>query len=143
MKNYYWSAKSLNFYPVEDKEKYASAGFDLSDVVLVDDPVFNSFGINQPAGKKRGAGRDGMPVWVDVPAQTKEQYTITASGIKSDLLALAAIKMAPLQDAADPDVNMATEKEKNLLTEWKKYRVLLSRIDASKAPDIEWPVAPE
>ncbi|WP_161598542.1 tail fiber assembly protein, partial [Yersinia bercovieri] len=26
---------------------------------------------------------------------------------------------------------------------WKTYRVLLNRIDTSKAPDIEWPVAPK
>ncbi|MGS6301058.1 MULTISPECIES: tail fiber assembly protein, partial [Enterobacter] len=29
------------------------------------------------------------------------------------------------------------------LTEWKKYRVLLNRVDTSKAPDIDWPVPPE
>ncbi|ELW5865089.1 tail fiber assembly protein, partial [Escherichia coli] len=25
---------------------------------------------------------------------------------------------------------------------WKKYRVLLNRVDTSTAPDIEWPVKP-
>ncbi|EHX1465520.1 tail fiber assembly protein, partial [Escherichia coli] len=25
---------------------------------------------------------------------------------------------------------------------WKKYRVLLNRVDTSTAQDIEWPVAP-
>ncbi|EKS5109754.1 tail fiber assembly protein, partial [Escherichia coli] len=25
---------------------------------------------------------------------------------------------------------------------WKKYRVLLNRVDTSTAPDIEWPAAP-
>ncbi|MGS6282679.1 tail fiber assembly protein, partial [Enterobacter intestinihominis] len=25
----------------------------------------------------------------------------------------------------------------------KKYRVLLNRVDTSKAPDIDWPVPPE
>ncbi|EMG9853476.1 tail fiber assembly protein, partial [Escherichia coli] len=29
-----------------------------------------------------------------------------------------------------------------LLEAWKKYRVLLNRIDTSTAPDIEWPEIP-
>ncbi|EHI0558679.1 TPA: tail fiber assembly protein, partial [Escherichia coli] len=28
------------------------------------------------------------------------------------------------------------------LTQWKKYRVLLMRVDTSTAPDIEWPTPP-
>lgn len=59
---------------------------------------------------------------------------------KDTLLAAAANAIAPLQDAVDLD--MATEDETTLLAAWRKYRVLLSRIDASTAPDIVWPVAP-
>ncbi|HAV9103982.1 TPA: tail fiber assembly protein [Escherichia coli] len=29
-----------------------------------------------------------------------------------------------------------------LLAGWKKYRVLLNRVDTSTAPDIEWPTSP-
>ncbi|MBK4716519.1 tail fiber assembly protein [Enterobacteriaceae bacterium YMB-R22] len=29
-----------------------------------------------------------------------------------------------------------------MLNEWKKFRVLLSRIDTAAAPDIEWPEYP-
>ncbi|MDE1488332.1 tail fiber assembly protein, partial [Xenorhabdus bovienii] len=29
------------------------------------------------------------------------------------------------------------------LTEWKKYCVLLNRVDCSAAPKIDWPKAPE
>ncbi|QLH61667.1 tail fiber assembly protein [Serratia symbiotica] len=49
--------------------------------------------------------------------------------------------IAPLQDAVD--TVMATEEETARLTEWKKYRVLLSRIDVSAAPDITWPDKPK
>ncbi|HDL7347350.1 tail fiber assembly protein [Yersinia enterocolitica] len=59
---------------------------------------------------------------------------------KSQLLSEATAKIAPLQDAVD--TGMVTDVEKEQLTAWKTYRVLLSRIDTSKAPDIEWPVAP-
>jgi len=49
--------------------------------------------------------------------------------------------IAPLQDAVD--IGIATDEEITRLAEWKRYRVELSRIDTSKAPDIEWPVRPE
>ncbi|MFJ5982329.1 tail fiber assembly protein [Enterobacter cancerogenus] len=59
---------------------------------------------------------------------------------KSDLMAIAERAIAPLQDAVD--LGMATDAEAALLLEWKKYRVLLNRIDISNAPGIEWPASP-
>ncbi|WP_167405343.1 tail fiber assembly protein [Photorhabdus bodei] len=41
------------------------------------------------------------------------------------------------------DTELASEKEKLLLIDWKKYLVLLSRVDISSAPDISWPEQPE
>ncbi|WP_083764685.1 tail fiber assembly protein [Sodalis glossinidius] len=52
----------------------------------------------------------------------------------------AAKIIAPLQDAVDLD--MATDAEKVTLLAWKKYRVLLNRLDISSAPDIDWPDPP-
>ncbi|HCN0698619.1 TPA: tail fiber assembly protein, partial [Escherichia coli] len=40
------------------------------------------------------------------------------------------------------ELEIATEEEKALLAAWKKYRVLLNRVDTSTAPDIEWPTNP-
>ncbi|MBC0860569.1 tail fiber assembly protein, partial [Escherichia coli] len=48
--------------------------------------------------------------------------------------------IAPLQDAVE--LELATEEENSLLEAWKKYRVLLNRVDTSVAPDIEWPTSP-
>lgn len=48
--------------------------------------------------------------------------------------------IAPLQDAVD--ISIATDDEITRLADWKRYRVALSRIDISKAPDIEWPLQP-
>lgn len=49
--------------------------------------------------------------------------------------------IAPLQDAVD--ISIATDEEITRLAKWKRYRVELSRIDTSKAPDITWPVRPQ
>ncbi|OTA14479.1 tail assembly chaperone [Xenorhabdus vietnamensis] len=46
-----------------------------------------------------------------------------------------------MQDAVN--LNIATDAEKSALTVWRKYRVLLSRVDCSTAPDIAWPAQPK
>ena len=59
---------------------------------------------------------------------------------KAALLDKATSVMTMLQDAVDMD--MATEEEVAQLLAWKKYRVLLNRVDTSLAPDIHWPPPP-
>ncbi|WP_435817083.1 terminase gpA endonuclease subunit [Escherichia coli] len=63
-----------------------------------------------------------------------------AEETKNSLMQVASEHIAPLQDAVDLEI--ATEEEISLLEAWKKYRVLLNRVNTTTAPDIEWPVAP-
>ncbi|KLX07628.1 hypothetical protein SK67_01640 [Escherichia coli] len=63
-----------------------------------------------------------------------------AESQKKEQIAYAGEIIATLQDAVDLD--MATEEEKLSLTHWKKYRVLLNRVQPEDAPDIEWPEMP-
>ena len=79
--------------------------------------------------------------WVTDKAAQQAAAVQVAEETKAQLLNDATVKIAPLQDAVD--TGMATDVEKEQLTVWKTYRVLLSRIDISKAPSIEWPVAPD
>ncbi|EFZ75898.1 hypothetical protein ECRN5871_1074 [Escherichia coli RN587/1] len=39
-------------------------------------------------------------------------------------------------------LQIVIEEETSLREAWKKYRVLLNRVDTSTAPDIEWPEEP-
>lgn len=100
-------------------------------------------------------------VWVDItalPEQPDINYRYSdgvftapvtdaenAALIASSRLAAETDKasriIAPLQDAVD--ISIATDEEIARLAEWKRYRVELSRVDTSKAPDIAWPVRPE
>ena len=64
----------------------------------------------------------------------------TANAIKAALIYSASEQINPLQDAVDLD--MATEDEKARFDAWRKYRVLLTRVDTSAAPTITWPEAP-
>lgn len=76
-----------------------------------------------------------------LPELSHEELVSEAEAKKQSLLSEATDAIAPLQDAVDLD--MATDEESALLKEWKKYRVLLSRVDTSTAPDVEWPQKPQ
>lgn len=60
--------------------------------------------------------------------------------IKSERIGEADRQIALLNDAIELD--MATEGEKEAFTTWRKYRVLLNRIDTN-GHDIEWPTPPQ
>ncbi|WP_275377150.1 tail fiber assembly protein [Xenorhabdus bovienii] len=75
------------------------------------------------------------------PPISKEQHIERAEYQKQQLMNEARDKIAPLQDAVD--LGMATDSEQITLTVWKKYRVLLNRVDCSTAPDVKWPEQPK
>lgn len=99
-------------------------------------------------------------VWVDITAQPEqpdvnynysdgvfsaptteaENAVLIASSRLAAEMDVANRIIAPLQDAVD--ISIATDAEIARLAEWKRYRVALSRIDPSKAPNIEWPDKP-
>lgn len=59
--------------------------------------------------------------------------------IKNERLREADRQIAPLSDAVE--LNIATDSEKETLTAWRTYRVLLNRIDTSAA-ETSWPPIP-
>ena len=72
----------------------------------------------------------------------QHQYEVNQASIKKNqFLAEAASQLSYLQDAVDSQI--ASEQETQLLVEWKKYRVLVNRIDIELAPNIEWPNQPK
>uniref|UniRef100_A0A3B0MF92 Tail fiber assembly protein n=1 Tax=Arsenophonus endosymbiont of Trialeurodes vaporariorum TaxID=235567 RepID=A0A3B0MF92_9GAMM len=71
---------------------------------------------------------------------TKNELIQQAEQNKFLLMDSANIVINPLQEAVDLDI--ANEDKKIKLTEWRKYRVLLNRVDVSTALDIEWPQKP-
>nr|EIQ9988437.1 tail fiber assembly protein [Escherichia coli] len=64
-----------------------------------------------------------------------------AEETRAQLMSEANQRIIPLQDASD--LGIATDEELSQLKAWKTYRVLLSRVDVSKAPDVDWPEKPE
>ncbi len=137
---YFYSPSDNGFYDDVVRELYENAGTWPDDGIEVDDSVFNEFTNTPPEGKTRGHDKEGMPKWVDLPKPTKEELIAMANEKKASLRAEADFVITPLQDAVE--MEEATEDEAALLTKWKKYRILLNRVDTQTAPDIEWPEKP-
>ncbi|MGD9424020.1 tail fiber assembly protein [Pantoea sp. NSTU24] len=84
---------------------------------------------------------------LSAPPLTEEQKAEIESRQISDNLSLKEFLVSEatqrrdiLQDAVDMDE--ATDEETTALPLWKKYRLLLSRIDANIAGEIQWPDKP-
>ena len=83
---------------------------------------------------------DGKKWQLDVSKQ--HQYEVNqASAKKNQLITDATAQISYLQDAVESEI--ASEQETQLLAEWKKYRVLVNRIDIEQAPNIDWPSQPK
>lgn len=141
MYNYYYSAKNNAFIAEGSlllQEK------DYQDAIRVSGDIFNEYFQFEKEGKRRAGGPDGLPFWETIPEPTteeKQDIAIKEAELKkSGLMAEAAAIINPLQDATD--LEMATSDEGAALIAWKRYRVLLNRIDTSLAPNIDWPLKP-
>ena len=80
---------------------------------------------------------NGFPVLVPYPELTKDEQQERAEQKRRSLKSVADTEISWRQDAVDAGI--ATEEETAALTEWKKYRVMLMRVDTSKPV---WPTPP-
>ncbi|MTC37240.1 tail fiber assembly protein [Providencia alcalifaciens] len=78
--------------------------------------------------------------WVTDTESQKASFIVQAEYEKAQRLEEANKAITDLQDAID--VGLALDGDVEKLQEWKKYRVLLNRVDTSLAPDIDWPQKP-
>ena len=74
------------------------------------------------------------------PKITKEEIIFNNKINKDNLLSEANEKIKILEDIIELEMQEANEEEQ--LKAWKRYRILLTRIDVNQS-DIEWPVKPE
>lgn len=120
-------------------------GFYQSDIhsVIPDDAIeinvdeYHQLLEGQQNGMEITPGADGRP------ELTKPviDYVAQAQQVKNSLRLTADAEISWRQDAVDAGI--ATAGETAALAEWKKYRVMLMRVDTSKAPVLEWPTQPD
>lgn len=136
----YFSNRDKSFYLEETFNTYEEQGIPVpSDLIIITDAEYESFMVSPDRKAPQYNVESQCMEWVDIAPPTREESIEYAESFKAQLLSVAAQAIAPLQDAVD--LGMATDAEAALLLEWKKYRVLLNRVDTSIAPDIEWPAA--
>ncbi|HIE7558563.1 TPA: tail fiber assembly protein [Citrobacter amalonaticus] len=131
--NYLFSPKNLTFYAQEYIGRYHEIP---TDAVEISDEVFSVYSGIPPEGKILSSV-NGMPAWSDAQPPTQEELTVENELIKNSLRVKADAEISWRQDAVDAGI--ATEEETAALAEWKKYRVLLMRVDTAKPV---WPTPP-
>ncbi|ELW9297461.1 tail fiber assembly protein [Enterobacter roggenkampii] len=120
-------------------------GFYQSDIhsIIPDDAIeisaeeYHQLANDQQNGMEITPGAGGRPVLTEPVID----YVAQAQQVKNSLRLTADAEISWRQDAVDAGI--ATAGETAALAEWKKYRVLLMRVDTSKAPAIEWPTPPD
>ncbi|VAL08702.1 tail assembly chaperone gp38 [Enterobacter hormaechei] len=139
--NYIFSAKSNAFYPVSMQADYEEAGSWPSDGIEVSDDDFNLYSGYPPEGKILSADKNGLPVWVDKPAPSKEQLIAEAESTRELNIstALQSISLLQLKLQAGRKLTDAQSAQVNSVLD---YVDALEAVDTSKAPDITWPVGP-
>lgn len=78
--------------------------------------------------------------WVFDTEKQHQYYVKLAKEEKAELIYQASEQITYRQDAVDAEI--ATDEEVAVCEAWKKYRVLLNRIDVNDAPNINWPQKP-
>lgn len=137
---YYYSALTNAFYLYSLLPAYERAGTLPDDIIEISERWYTVLLESQSAGKCISANEYGQPVVTEQPAPTQEELAGMAEAKKAELLRMASDAISLLMDAVE--LEMATDPEKARLTAWKKYRVLLNRVDTA-ATTIEWPEVPD
>lgn len=129
-----------SFYPYALREQYEAAGTWPENGEDVDEDVFTDFTGTPPQGKTRGTDKKGKPTWINLPEPSDEDLLFQNTEMRNSLRAKADVEISWRQDAVDAEI--ATDEEATKLAAWKKYRVLLMRVDVS-SKKIKWPQSPE
>lgn len=132
-----YSAETNGFYSAQTNSEGIPA-----DAVEIPDDLYFSVLAGQSNGLAIRPGPDGYPILTEQPPPNAEQVLASALALRDKLLAMATLRINPLQDAVDLDD--ATDADTALLKKWKQYRVAVNRIpDQDGFPNkIDWPLQP-
>ncbi|HFI3232780.1 TPA: tail fiber assembly protein [Escherichia coli] len=140
-KNYFFSPENKAFYSFLWKAEFDAAESWPDDAVEVTDEIFAEFSANPPLGKMLGAGKDGLPAWIDIPAPSREELIAEAEQQKSALLLEAQAAIGLWQ--TELQLGIISDEDKASLIAWMNYIKAVQAVDTSAAPDINWPEKPE
>lgn len=141
---YFYSANNKGFYLESGRDLFEGSPLGWpEDAVEITASEYSDLFIGQANGKIIVPDENGYPVLTNppsLPPPSQEQRVAIAEQQRQALRSEADAEIARRQDAVEAGI--ATADEASELTDWKKYRVLLMRIDTTKAPNIDWPPKP-
>lgn len=129
----YFTAKPIGLY--NDENNVIPV-----DAISISEEQYQKLLEGQHNGKFIQPDSAGAPKFVDELPLAHAELVDIAKGQRAEFLAIANMEIAWRQDALDAGI--ATKDETAALAAWRKYRVLLMRVDTSTAPHIEWPEVP-
>ena len=139
---YVYSATSNAFYPVALKSSYEATGDWPVDGVDIDEDAFATYTGTPPTGKMRGSDENGYPAWVSTSPLTHEQQIAVTENEKASRITEANNFMNSKQWPGKAAIGRLKGDELAQYGLWLDYLDALYAVDASAAPDIEWPVSP-
>lgn len=110
------------------------------DAIDITEQAWADLLAGQAKGKLITCGVDLRPCLTEQPLPTADELIRQAEDKRSRLRAEADTIIQPLQDAND--LGIATDDEASQLIAWKKYRVMLMRVNTEDAENIIWPEQP-
>lgn len=110
------------------------------DAVKITDNEWSDLLAGQAKGKLIACGADLRPSLTEQPLLTADELISHAEYKRSRLRTEADTIIQPLQDAND--LGIATDDEASQLIAWKKYRVMLMRVNTKDPGNIKWPPLP-
>ncbi len=134
-----FSAKSNTFYFLEEEAAYKKSGTWQDDIIPVSNDVWLRFVGDPPAGKERGAGKDGMPEWIDIKDQEKKR-TEDHNSYKDTLLEEADKHIRILKIVEE--VHGLNDTQKKTLAAWKEHLTDVYRLEINGKDTVDWPLAP-
>lgn len=143
MSKYIYSPSHNAFYLASLKAEYELSDNWPEDGVEISDDLFIQYTSMPPDGKERGAGMDGMPCWMDLPAPTTEELIAAAESKQQQLINEANAYINNRQWPGKAAIGRLKGEELSQYNLWLDYLDALEAVDASSAPDINWPVPPE
>ena len=137
---YFYSAQNNAFYPVSLREEYLSANSWPDDAQEITTEYHQKLMEWQGKGFIISPNEQGLPTLKNPPPLTDEEKSKAAENKKFELIQKSNEAMAPLLYAVE--FGMETPEEVTLLSKWKRYQVLLNRVDVSRPEFIDWPLVP-
>ncbi|WP_288444158.1 tail fiber assembly protein [uncultured Serratia sp.] len=139
---YYYSAKTGGFYDSSEKSVYENSikGWPADAVAITNDEYKLLFDW-QAIGRVIVAGDDGKPYLAAPPEPTQEQLVASAEQHKQTLIddAIQSINTIQLKLQAGRKLTIGETARLNVMLDYIDF---VQGIDASMAPNIEWPEKP-